>query len=70
MDTHDFTYENTSEQDITLPGVGLVKAGATIHSAYEINNANLRLVQPVKEQVSEAESGDKAPTKSKAKGDK
>lgn len=71
MAKHDFTYENTSDQDLTLPGVGFVKAGATFHSADEVNNANLKLVETAKEQAPAGDEDEAKPaTKPKAKGEK
>lgn len=70
MAKHDFTYQNTSDQDLNMPGVGLIKAGATFHSAYEVNNANLVLVEPEKEQDKAPEKDAEASSKPKTKGDK
>jgi len=33
-------YKNISEIDLTIPGIGKVKAGATVETKAEINNAN------------------------------
>jgi hypothetical protein len=70
MAKHDFTYENTSDQDLSIPGVGLIKAGATFHSADEVNNANLKLVEPAKEQATAGDDEAKPASKPKAKGEK
>jgi len=37
-------YKNTSDQDLEIPNVGIVKAGEVIESEVEINNANLEKV--------------------------
>lgn len=39
-----YTYKNISDQELSLPGVGMVKPGEKIVSSWEIYNANLELV--------------------------
>lgn len=37
-----FKYKNVSENELMIPGVGLVEAGGEISSAEELSNANLQ----------------------------
>lgn len=37
-------YKNISNQDLEIPGVGVVKAGEIIESESQINNSNLEKV--------------------------
>lgn len=39
-----YTYTNISDQELSIPGVGMVKPGEEIKSSWEIYNANLELV--------------------------
>lgn len=39
-----YTYKNRTDEDLTVIGVGVVKAGATITTDREVNNPNLELV--------------------------
>lgn len=39
------TYRNTSDQDLAVVGVGVVKAGATVEIEGDFHNANFELVE-------------------------
>lgn len=39
-----YKYKNTSDQDLSITGVGFVEAGKTIEVAEVVNNPNLELV--------------------------
>lgn len=54
-------YKNNSAQDLWLPGVGEVKAGAEVTTDGPLNNANFSLV--------EEKERPKAPAKNEAKSD-
>jgi hypothetical protein len=50
-----FTYKNVTAQDIMIPNVGVVKAGDTITTVFELSNVNLELVtEPVTTSKSQA----------------
>jgi hypothetical protein len=52
-------YKNISEIDLTIPGVGKVKAGAVVETKVEINNANFVKEQKVETAPKEADKKDK-----------
>lgn len=41
-------YKNTSHQDLAIPGVGIVKAGATVDLPPEFHNVHFIRVKPLK----------------------
>ncbi|MFA5168816.1 MAG: hypothetical protein WC530_09845 [Candidatus Omnitrophota bacterium] len=54
-------YKNISDQDLTVIGVGIVKAGADVEVAEPINNQNFALVkQPAKPEPKKEKAEDNA----------
>jgi len=49
-------YKNISKQDLTLPGIGLVKAGGIIEQPDGFNNANFEKVEEAKKTKEAPES--------------
>lgn len=37
-------YKNISDQDLTIPNIGIVKSGEVVETEFEINNQNLEEV--------------------------
>lgn len=49
------TYKNISDQDLFLPGIGIVKAGAEVKVQEPLNNANFELVESKRAEKPKAE---------------
>ena len=55
-------YKNITEQEVTIPGVGIIEAGEEVEMPKDFNNANFKLVKSSKTKVEEDED---EPLKSK-----